>query len=442
MVTTFRSRSISETVSDINAGETTVDELVLKSRHEIHRYEPRLKAWVELTEVSAELEAHSSVASNSPLQGVSLGVKDIIDVRGLPTRCGSITADTTIHDTDADCVRRLRELGAVVQGKTVTTEYGYFAPGPTTNPYSAEHTPGGSSSGSAAAVGAGTIQCALGTQTAGSLTRPASFCGVAGLVLTHGSTSLRGVHGMSESLDSLGLMARSVEDLDYIYRHFSRRVEEQSVDPKSLNIYIWDGSGLLNLDPAMSELLRAVKRILFERDIHLHRMNWDDHVRSLVDDHKVVMSYEAAHSLGALLKEKKKQLSPQLQQLLEEGDTVTEQSYNEALFRKEASYHAFSKLFNGNSVIIGPASHGQAPRFEDGTGSPELSRPWQLLGLPVVTVPGALTSTGLPLGIQLIGNKHNELTLLRLGNFLEPLLRELPSFSNTQTTSTLKEMKW
>lgn len=247
---------------------------------------------------------------------------------------------------------------------------------------------------------------------------------------------------MSESLDSLGLMARSVEDLDYIYRHFSGRVEEQSVDPKSLNIYIWDGSGLLNLDPAMSELLRAVKRILFERDIHLHRMNWDDHVRSLVDDHKVVMSYEAAHSLGALLKEKKKQLSPQLQQLLEEGDTVTEQSYNEALFRKEASYHAFSKLFNGNSVIIGPASHGQAPRFEDGTGSPELSRPWQLLGLPVVTVPGALTSTGLPLGIQLIGNKHNELTLLRLGNFLEPLLRELPSFSNTQTTSTLKEMKW
>ena len=234
MITTFRSNSISDAAKEIGAGEVSVDELVQKSRREINRYEARLKAWVELTDLSTELASWSARATNGsdqPLRGVSLGVKDIIDVRGLPTRCGSETADPSIRENDADCVKRLRDLGAVVQGKTVTTEYGYFAPGSSTNPFSVEHTPGGSSSGSAAAVGAGTIQCALGTQTAGSLTRPASFSGAAGLVMTQGSTSLKGVHGMSGSLDSLGIMTRNVEDLDYVYRHFSGRAGEQSVDP-------------------------------------------------------------------------------------------------------------------------------------------------------------------------------------------------------------------
>ncbi|WP_249327354.1 amidase [Corynebacterium glutamicum] len=445
MITTFRSNSISDAAKEIGAGEVSVDELVQKSRREIDRYEARLKAWVELTDLPTELASSSVRATNGadqPLRGVSLGVKDIIDVRGLPTRCGSETADPSIRENDADCVKRLRDLGAVVQGKTVTTEYGYFAPGSSTNPFSVEHTPGGSSSGSAAAVGAGTIQCALGTQTAGSLTRPASFSGAAGLVMTQGSTSLKGVHGMSGSLDSLGIMTRNVEDLDYVYRHFSGRAGEQSVDPENLSIFIWDGSGLLNLDPAMSDLLRAVKKIFTDREIRTHRFIWDDHIASLVDDHKTIMSYEAARSLGAMLKDKRKQLSPQLQRLLTEGDAATDQMYSEAVFRRDASYQVFLKIMSRDSVIIGPAAHGQALRLEEGTGSPELSRPWQLLGLPVVTVPGASTSTGMPLGIQLIGNKHNELTLLRLGKVLEPLLRELPSFSNTQTPSTLKEMKW
>lgn len=444
MTTTFRSRSVAGMAVDIRTGEASVDDLAAQSRLEINRYEPRLKAWVELTDLEKERSSSAGLShtGHRPLEGMSVGVKDIIDVAGLPTRCGSETADDSIRAEDADCVHRLRELGAIIQGKTVTTEYGYFSPGPTTNPYSVAHTPGGSSSGSAAAVGAGTIPFALGTQTAGSLTRPASFCGVAGLVLTHGSTSLRGVSGMSDSLDSLGFMARSVQDLDYIYRSFAGREEDPALPTEEISAFIWEGSSLLNLDPAMSELLRIIPNLIADLGAHTTKLTWDDHIRSLVDDHKVVMGFEAAASLGEKLGEKRRQLSPQLQQLLDSGDEISEGFYQEALFRRDASRRALDRLLTESAVIVGPASHGPAHRIEDGTGSPELSRPWQLLGLPVVTVPGARTSTGLPLGIQLIGREGSEPTLLRLGSALEPLLRKLPSFSNTDSSTTLKEMKW
>lgn len=444
MTTTFRSRSVAGMAVDIRAGEASVDDLAAQSRLEINRYETRLKAWVELTDLDRELSSSAGApdVGHRPLKGMSVGVKDIIDVAGLPTRCGSETADDSVQAKDADCVRRLRELGAVIQGKTVTTEYGYFSPGPTTNPYSVVHTPGGSSSGSAAAVGAGTIPFALGTQTAGSLTRPASFCGVAGLVLTHGSTSLEGVSGMSDSLDSLGFLARSVQDLDYIYRSFAGRENDPAVPTEELTAFIWEGSSLLNLDPSMSELLKIIPNLMTELGVSATRLTWDDHIRSLVDDHKLVMGFEAAASLGEKLGEKRRQLSPQLQQLLDSGDQVSESSYQQALFRRDTSRRALDRVLTDNAVIVGPAAHGPAHRIEEGTGSPELSRPWQLLGLPAVTVPGARTSTGLPLGIQLIGKRGSEPTLLRLGIAMEPLLRKLPSFSNTDSFTTLKEMKW
>ena len=441
MTTTFRSKSVAIMAVDIRTGATAAQDLAAQCRFEINRYEPRLKAWVELADLEAEAAA-TPAAGRRPLEGMSVGVKDIIDVAGLPTRCGSATADDSVKTEDADCVRRLRELGAIVQGKTVTTEYGYFSPGPTTNPYSAAHTPGGSSSGSAAAVGAGTIPFALGTQTAGSLTRPASFCGTAGLVLTHGSTSLAGVSGMSPSLDSLGFLARTVDDLDFVYRSFAGREDDPATATKELTAFIWEGSGLLNLDPAMSELLRIVSQLLSEIGVQTTSLNWDDHIRSLVDDHKIVMGFEAAASLGKQLGERRQELSPQLQQLLDEGGLVTEETFQQAVVRRDASLRALSRVLTDDAVIVGPASHGPAPRFEEGTGSPELSRPWQLLGLPVVTVPGARTSTGLPMGIQLIGRKGNEPTLLQLGKDLEPLLGRLPSFANTDSRPTLKEMKW
>ena len=204
-------RSIEDQAAAVGNGDVTAEELASAVRQEIEAAETRIAAWVHLsTETVDEARERDRDRDRDrdngalPLRGVSVGVKDLIDVAGIPTRAGSSTTSADPVLADAPCVARLRELGAVVQGKTVTTDCGYFAPGPTRNPFAVDHTPGGSSSGSAAAVGAGTVPLALGTQTAGSLTRPASFCGAAGMVFAHGTTDLAGVCGLSESLDSLG----------------------------------------------------------------------------------------------------------------------------------------------------------------------------------------------------------------------------------------------
>lgn len=436
----YRNRTIAQHLESVRSGTSDVRSLADACRAEIERYEPRLRAWERWSDLDHEL---SRIPSDSaPLAGLMVGVKDVIDVAGLPTRCGSDLTKAEPANADAACVQRLRELGAVVQGKTVTTEFGYFSPGPTTNPYHEGHTPGGSSSGSAAAVGAGTIPFALGTQTAGSLTRPASYCGVAGLVLSGGSASLEGVRGLSPTLDALGLLARTVEDLDVVHRSFVGRGESDARDTRTLRVMVWEGSGLLNIDPDMAHLIRIAGRLLADVVDETALLDWDDHIRTLVDDHKVIMGFEAAHGLGQELGSQREQVSPQLRQLLDTGDSIDRDIYREAMFRREVSLASLLREIGEDTVIIGPAAQGAAPGLEEGTGSPELSRPWQLLGLPVLTVPGARTSRGMPLGVQLIGPCGSEATLLGLGAALEPRLRNLPSFRETDSRQTLKEMKW
>lgn len=439
-MSSYRMKTVAQQIEEAHRGDLDIRALAQESRAEIERYEPRLRAWAELSDLDAELARQP--AADAPLAGVMVGVKDIIDVRGLPTRCGSHLTEDVPQTEDAACVQRLRDLGAVIQGKTVTTEFGYFSPGPTTNPFHDGHTPGGSSSGSAAAVGAGTVHCALGTQTAGSLTRPASFCGVAGLVVTAGSTSLDGVSGLSHTLDSLGLLARDTADLDVIYRAFSGRTTDEVPEPDQLRVLVWEGSGVLNLDADMAHLLRTAAGLCADLGAEVAKLDWDDHIRTLVDDHKLIMGHEAARGLGRQLGEDRDQVSPQLCQLLDFGDEVGETSYREAMFRRDVSWESLQREVDGHTVILGPAAAGAAPPLDEGTGSPELSRPWQLLGLPVVTVPGARTAKGLPLGIQLVGRRGSETMLLRLGRALEPLLRALPTFHEDDSHPTLKEMKW
>ncbi len=177
----------------------------------------------------------------------------------------------------------------------MTTEFGYFRPGPTRNPRAFDHTPGGSSSGSAAAVGAGTVPLALGTQTAGSLTRPASYCGAAGMVLAHGSTDTSGIVGLSESLDSLGFLTRTVADLRYVHDAF---VGAQPGRPSgtAARVFVWGGSHLDDLDPAMIALLGRVPALLHDLGLQAEPLDWDDHVKTLADDHLTVMGYEAARA--------------------------------------------------------------------------------------------------------------------------------------------------
>lgn len=419
MSSAYWRQSIEEQVSAVHDGNVTAADLAQQVRDAITQREDTLHAWVELNDLAQQPAGDRS----GPLVGISLGVKDLIDVEGLPTRSGSTVTPIGPVPSDAHCVARFRELGAVVQGKTVTTEFGYFAPGPTRNPHSPEHTPGGSSSGSAAAVGAGVVPIALGTQTAGSLTRPASYCGAAGLVLTQGATSLRGVTGLSESLDTLGMIARTTEDLRYVYSAFHGPADAAPTPEPVRRALVWHGSDLDDVEPSMQELLAGLPALLDSIDVETEALEWDDHVRTLTDDHVTVMSYEAAETLRCIFDQHGDALSTPLRALVESGRKVSSSERDAALVRRDRSRALFDGILGPDTVVVGPAALGAAPHGLGATGSPVLSRPWQLLGAPVAIVPGARTPEGLPLGLQLIASRGNEMQLLDFATRLEPILR-------------------
>lgn len=415
--------SISEQTKAIEGGAVPAEVLAEQTRAEIQRREPELKAWVQWSsDLAAQSRKVNDVCAASPLRGISLGVKDLIDVAGLPTRAGSPVTSSAPAGGDAACVARLRALGVIVQGKTVTTEFGYFSPGPTRNPHAADHSPGGSSSGSAAAVGAHTIPLALGTQTAGSLTRPASYCGAAGMVLAHGTTSMAGIVGLSPSLDSLGLLTRTVEDLRLVYRAFTGHGPTAG---RPAGVFVWHGSGLDDVAAPMRYVLQQLPSLVENLGIEHQPLKWDDQIQSLTSDHLTVMAHEAAHTLAAELHDHGKALSAPLRQLLDDGIHISADDHQAALVRRDQSGEQLAALLGTNSVVIGPAALGPAPMGLAATGSPILSRPWQLLGLPVVVVPGARTARGLPLGVQVIGLPGQEQQMLDFAVELETLLRSL-----------------
>lgn len=441
MISVYRNRRLVDQVEAVQSGHITANALAAAARKDIERYEHRLQAWVAFTDEYTQL-LKDDEQKTAPLAGVSVAVKDNIDVAGMPTRVGSEVTSEEPVGQDATVVARLRRLGAIIQGKTVTTEFGYFSPGPTVNPWAHNRSPGGSSSGSAAAIGASTVPLALGTQTAGSLTRPASFCGAAGIVLAGESSLLQGVNELAPSLDALGLMTRTVEDLDLVHGALTNRSFTEVADLGQTTLHIWDGSDLLALSSEMQGLLQIIPQVAAEIGIETTPLNWIDHVLTLTEDQHTVMGYEATRTMGSVRAQHAELLSPQLISLLDTGADIEDLAYRQALTRRDNSYRALKRLLGEDGIIIGPAAQGPATPLSAGTGSPELSRPWQLLGLPVVTVPGARTINGLPLGLQLIGIPGSEAEMLALGRLLEPLLRRLPTFAKKMDHTTLKDLTW
>lgn len=264
------------------------------------------------------------------------------------------------------------------------------------------------------------------------------------MVLSPGSTLMNGISGLSETLDSLGILTRSVSDLEYLYSAFTSHESESTVRPdiEDTVLHKWDGSGLLQLAPEMLCLLSEVPSLGEKLEVGVETLSWSDHVHTLTQDHRTVMSYEAARTMDQFMDRHGPQLSPELQQLLNEGISIRDPEYSEALIRRDASYRVLERLLSPSGVILAPAASGPAPEASSGTGSPDLSRPWQLMGMPVVIVPGALTDSGMPLGLQLIGLPGTERRLLEVGRRLEPLLRQLPAQSRNSSAPTLKDLTW
>jgi Asp-tRNA(Asn)/Glu-tRNA(Gln) amidotransferase A subunit family amidase len=407
----------------LQQGLVTPTKAVDEALKRIEETETSLRAWVQIDAEGARATAkqlEESAGPRGPLWGVPVGIKDLIDVAGLHTRCGTSLKGHTPATDDADCVRLLREAGAIVIGKTVTTEFGYFKPGPTRNPANLSHTPGGSSSGSAAAVGGGIVPLALGTQTAGSLTRPAAFCGAAGFVAPTGTFSLRGVTGLSHSLDSLGFLASSVADLHFVWNSLK---EDPLGDPATgtrdpASVLLWNGSGLGEISGDMNaavvqaaETVRAAGGAVSEWQQH-------DHIRKLSQAHAEIMAYEAAQERAAELTQSS-ELSAPLVDLLTAGQRMTLEEYASAQQTIASIRQEVFALLATNDAILGPAALGAAPVGIEATGSPVLSRPWQALGFPAITIPGLRDDTGMPLGIQLIGLPGREERLFTIAESIE-----------------------
>ncbi|MEU3770956.1 amidase [Amycolatopsis keratiniphila] len=389
----MRPWSLRELVQDLRLGRTTPEAAAKRALARIADTDSQLRAWVDRPDFL-------------PGAGVPLGVKDIIDLAGVPTRCGStLRAEAAPAASDAAIVTAWRAAGMAPLGKTVTTEFAFFAPGPTRNPAAPGHTPGGSSSGSAAAVASGQVPLALGSQTAGSVTRPASYCGVASLVMSHGRYPLTGVTGLSPSLDSHGVFAATAADLAIAWHALT---DDPAQEPRPPRILVWSADALDVVETPMRHALTQAARHLQEAGAIVEPFRDERLMAELTAAHPVVMAYEAARERAAELAVAER-LSAPLAQLLRAGAATSADEYEAARATIADGAVRLAETFD---VVLGPAAPGAAPRGLEATGNPVLSRGWQALGLPVVALPGFTDTAGLPLGLQLVGRHGGENELL------------------------------
>lgn len=405
--------SLRDLVDDITAGRSDAAAAWERSAARVAATENTLAAWV------AYGPRPGFPAPRGPLGGIPLGVKDIIDVAGYPTRCGSaLRANSAPVDRDAEIVGLWRAAGALPAGKTVTTEFAYFAPGPTRNPAAPDHTPGGSSSGSAAAVAAGQVPLALGSQTAASVTRPAAYCGVAALVLTRGLLPTTGITGLAHSLDSHGYYAAEVRDLACAWAALNGVPDPAAEPARPPRVAFWTAAPLDAVQPAMADAVAALRVRLRADGATVTDFAAEQAVADTTAAHRVVMAYEAARTRTTELA-RADALSAPLAELLRTGAATDPRNYEEARGIVDRTRRAVLDLFTGYDAVVGPAAPGPAPAGLAATGDPVLSRAWQALGLPVVTVPGLRTPDGLPLGVQVIGPPRAEAALLRTAAWIQ-----------------------
>ena len=403
----------------IRSGRLTPVELLEQCLDRTDRYEDRVRAWAHLDRDGARQQAERLSAElkagqhRGPLHGIPIGVKDIIDVFDLPTGCGSKLWANSYARRDAAVVERLRDAGAVILGKTVTTTFASFDPPATRNPWDLTRTPGGSSSGSAAAVACGMCLGAVATQTGGSITRPASFCGVCSLKPTFGRVSVDGVLPLSPRLDHVGVMANSVADLLLLFRVIrSVPAEPTGFLRRLLDLTDFAPPGLP--EPSMAEAYASCRAATAQKG-----WGWRDHVLppSFADVRRnqyMLMAVGAAAYHGERFRRRPDDYPPCITRLIQDGLACPAPEYDRVL-RHHARFQAeIDAAFpDGWDTFATPASAGPAPGVET-TGDPAFNSPWSYAGLPTVSLPIGWGNDRLPLSIQLVGRRGGDEKLLAL----------------------------
>ena len=427
-----------EAVQAIASGRLSSVDLVKSCLEQIADTDASIKAWAHLDPESALAQAaecdriRKAGLGTGPLHGLPVGLKDVIDTRDMPTQRGTDIFKDRQPDKDARLVERLRESGAVIMGKTVTTELAFVHANDTRNPHNPEHSPGGSSSGSAAAVAACHVPLAVGTQTNGSVIRPASFCGTFGFKPTRGVISRAGVLKTSDSLDQVGCFGRSLEDVALLTDalagydqadscSFARprpqmRAGAQAEAPVAPDLVWFNLPFYDRLSPDAHEGMEAVLDVLGPR---ITRMAAADTLANLVAVQARIHEYEICQHQAAVFDANFDDLSRELQLIVARGRKISEAEYTDALAVKASAQTFFDELFVEFDAIIAPCATGEAPKFGSGTGDPIFCTLWTLAGLPCVSLPLLVGDNNLPIGVQLIGPIEKDDRLLRTARWLQ-----------------------
>ncbi len=432
---------LTDTTSALRDGVITAEQVAESCLARVDEVDGEVQAWTFLDPEHVRTQARALDAARAdgkplgPLHGIPVGIKDIFDTTDMPTEDGTVLHAGRRPHRDCTAVAMLREAGAIIMGKTVTTEMALFGPGKTRNPHDATRTPGGSSSGSAAAVAAGMVPLAIGSQTNGSTIRPASFCGVVGYKPSHGLISRNGVLTLSRTLDHVGVFAGSVADAALLAEIMMRydpkdadmrpqarpevsrwAVEEPPLPPKVafLKTPVWD-------------LAEEDTREAFEELVELLGENSVEEVElptlftEAVAQHKIIQDAEVAVNFGGDYERGRDRMTPQLVNIIEHGLQVPAADYIRALARIPLFLEAIEELFERYDAILTPSAPGQAP-VGTATGNPIFCTVWTLLGMPAVSLPLLSGNNGLPIGVQLVGQRGNDGRLLRTAHWLTEMV--------------------
>ncbi len=418
----------------LNAGSTTPHAIIDAAFKRAQASQTTLKAFTYLPAAPVI----TGDDTNAPLAGIAVAVKDLIDTADMPTTYGSPIYRDHTPQADAWIVARLRTLGAHVLGKSVTTEFAWRHPGATVNPWNPAHTPGGSSSGSAAAVAAGIVPLALGTQTLGSVIRPAAFCGVVGFKPSYGAIARTGICALSASLDHVGVFTRSVDDAAYAisalagesandihgktFKSFTMASYLEPIHQMPV-IGFLSSAQLGAIDPAQAAIMQQVAQQLRDSGATVRELDLPQEFNDAAELTALLAAADAAHHHAHHVVIKH-HLSAPMAALIEEGSAMSIEDVAMLKLRQKKTGEAYARWFKKNhldAVLLPPAS-GEAPAGLHATGDARFCSPFTLIGVPAITLPAGFGPHGLPLGVQLVGALGEDLALLKLARGCEEVI--------------------
>jgi Asp-tRNA(Asn)/Glu-tRNA(Gln) amidotransferase A subunit family amidase len=406
----------------LRSGALRSEALVEAILDRIAARDPAIRAFAHFD--ADAVRAQCRHAAPGPLHALPIGVKDVLDTAGMPSQYGSPIWAGHHPKADSAPVAWARAAGGIVIGKTVTTEFATRKPGPTRNPANPAHTPGGSSSGSAAGVAAGFFPLAYGTQTAGSIIRPAAFCGIVGYKPTFGLINRNGMKIMADSLDTVGVMARSVADCALLASAVSARELGNPEAPlgRAPRIGLCRSPTWDKAQPETHALFDRVIKATANAGGELRDCELPAAFHALIDAHPIVMNSESARALGWELAHHADAISPDLRERLQFGLDQSSEARRHAIAVFETTRHAFPDALGENDILITPSAPGEAPEGIGWTGDPAFNFIWTSLHVPCVTVPAGTGPNGLPLGIQIVGRRHDDEAVLAWARWVQAAL--------------------